>query len=61
MMPMEKELKLPSELAPELKLPLNYQELVKHLLGEDHPQATVDTISTVPHVVDDLFKHKIVN
>jgi hypothetical protein len=34
--------------------------LDKALLGEDHPQAMVDTASTAPHAGDDLFKHKIV-
>jgi hypothetical protein len=49
------------ELAQELKLPTKYQELVKALLGKEHPQAMVDTISTVQHAGDDLLKHKIVN
>jgi len=35
------------ELAQELKLPTKYQELVKALLGKEHPQAMVDTISNV--------------
>ena len=60
-MPMEMESTWLLELAQELKLPTKYQELVKALLGKEHPQAMVDTISTVQHAGDDLLKHKIVN
>jgi hypothetical protein len=55
MVPMEKELNSPLEPAQELKLPLNYQESDKLLLGEANHQAMEDTTFTVPHAGDDLF------
>jgi hypothetical protein len=59
MMPVENLSNLASELAQELKLPANYQEPVKTLLGEVFHQALEDTTSTVPHAGIDLFEHKL--
>jgi|694.fasta_scaffold51216_1 hypothetical protein len=55
MMLMEKELDSPSELAQELKVPLNYQKSDKPLHGEVNHPALEDTTFTVLHAGDDLL------